>query len=717
MNPRTLLAAVSTAAIATLIVSGGAFTATPPNVDVGRTQLPKDTKDAKLDSRLVAVANADERSGPGAAIAAARKSGLKVKGGRVRAVVLASNSAAADAAVKGHGGDIEAKHGKLTQALLPPGQLKKISREDSVQYVRPPLEPVPEGVAGEGVGATNANIWHAAGRTGAGTEVAVIDLGFGGYVQSQANGDLPASLTTVDFCSGNFSSGEVHGTAVAEIVHELAPDAALTLICIDSEVTLAQAEDYVEAHNIRIVNHSVGWFNAVRGDGKGGSGTIDQVVADARANGILWVNAAGNDATRHWSGAYNDSDGDDFENFSSSYDVNFFHVPSGGDACIYLKWDSWPTSTQDFDLYLQHYNPSGPDELLAYSENQQSGSQSPTEAACFTSSFPTDDFFYFYIYRFGASAKPRFDAELLGGFGLQFQTAAGSINELAASPNTLAAGAICWQNNAFDNSALEPFSSRGPTIDNRVKPDISGPDAVSGGTYGQFVDCNGGPDDGFPHGFFGTSAAAPHTAGVAALILGQNPSYTVTQLQSAITGAAKDLGAAGKDNLFGAGRLRVPSIVAPTVSSFAPTAAAVGTVVTVSGTNLTAISSASIGGTPVTTITPVSSTQVKLTVPAGAHSGQIAVTTPDGTGTSTANFKVLPKITGFNPLSAPRGDVIDITGATFTTPLTVKFGTVAATTVTVDRTSRRSTPRFRIPRPRTRSPSRPPPARRRAPRP
>src|SRR5262247_1774422 len=117
MNPRTLLAAISTASIATLVVSGGALTAPPPNVDVSRSQLPRNTKDAKLDSRLVAVANADERSGSGAAIAVAKKSGLKVNGGRVRAVVVASNSAAADTSVKGHGGDIEAKHGLLTQAL------------------------------------------------------------------------------------------------------------------------------------------------------------------------------------------------------------------------------------------------------------------------------------------------------------------------------------------------------------------------------------------------------------------------------------------------------------------------------------------------------------------------------------------------------------------------------------------------------------------------
>jgi hypothetical protein len=109
----------------------------------------------------------------------------------------------------------------------------------------------------------------------------------------------------------------------------------------------------------------------------------------------------------------------------------------------------------------------------------------------------------------------------------------------------------------------------------------------------------------------------------------------------------------------------------------------VGSVVTVSGTNLTGISSASIGATPVTTITPVSATQVKLTVPAGAHSGQISVTNVVATGTSSGTFKVLPKITGFTPTTAPRGTNIEIDGTTFDGATAVKFGTVAAT-FTVD---------------------------------
>ena len=54
---------------------------------------------------------------------------------------------------------------------------------------------------------------------------------------------------------------------------------------------------------IKIVNHSVAWFDTSRGDGTG-SRDADAIVADARANGVLWVNAAGNYGLDHWAGYY-----------------------------------------------------------------------------------------------------------------------------------------------------------------------------------------------------------------------------------------------------------------------------------------------------------------------------------------------------------------------------------------------------------------------------
>jgi subtilisin family serine protease len=55
--------------------------------------------------------------------------------------------------------------------------------------------------------------------------------------------------------------------------------------------------------------------------------------------------------------------------------------------------------------------------------------------------------------------------------------------------------------------------------------------------------------------FNGTSAAAPHVAGLAALILSANPSLTPDQVQRIIQDTADDLGSPGRDDETGYGRV------------------------------------------------------------------------------------------------------------------------------------------------------------------
>jgi cytochrome c peroxidase len=79
--------------------------------------------------------------------------------------------------------------------------------------------------------------------------------------------------------------------------------------------------------------------------------------------------------------------------------------------------------------------------------------------------------------------------------------------------------------------------------------------------------------------------------------------------------------------------------VTPAITSFAPTIGAVGTGVTITGTNFTGATAVSFGGR-VATFTVSNSGTVTATVPAGATTGPIAVTTLDGTATSAASFAV-----------------------------------------------------------------------------
>ena len=502
------------------------------------------------------IVRAQQTDGTPAAVAVARAEGIKVTPQGARLIVVARPGAAAAAkeAVVVRGGTVEAVAGDLVQALLPLASISAVAADSAVTLVRQPARAVPQAVTvGEEVAALNAAGYTASGFDGTGTKVAIIDLGFTGYAALLGN-ELPASVTTQDSCGGALTTASEHGTAVAEIVHEVAPGAQLFLICIDSEVTLASAEAYAKAQGIKIVSHSLGWFNTAKGDGTGALGSPDATVADARANGILWVNSAGNSAQIHWSGTYVD-DGSGLNLFSVGTNVNQFTLTGGATACIELKWNAWPTTHLDYDLGLYRMSDST---NVASSVIDQFGGTNipPTEEICYTNPGATANFGV-AIGRFDAPSSPRLDLFVLGAGGIQFQTAAGSISEPASSPNALAVGAVC-----FSGFGLEPYSSQGPNIAGVIKPDISGYDSVSSLTYGAFSGCG-------VSGFSGTSAAAPGIAGAAALLLQQTPGLTPALLQSKLESFAVDLGAAGKDNLFGSGREALPTL--PLKSAVAPT--------------------------------------------------------------------------------------------------------------------------------------------------
>ena len=177
-----------------------------------------------------------------------------------------------------------------SQADVPCDSVAALDRQRSVDSVRAPYRHVEYAVSGEEVAASLAPAWHAKSFTGKGVKVAIIDGGFVGLAERQAAGEVPASAVTQDFCGGRFNTESEHGTAVAEIVHEIAPDAQLYLICVDTEVDLAAAEAFAKGQGANVISHSMGWFGPDRGDG---TGPIGAVVSDARAAGILWVNAAG----------------------------------------------------------------------------------------------------------------------------------------------------------------------------------------------------------------------------------------------------------------------------------------------------------------------------------------------------------------------------------------------------------------------------------------
>jgi len=503
---------------------------------------------SKLDSTLEQVARA------GGSQNLVHSAGLAAThDGMVRVVIESRTPALASASVAALGGRVERTSGNLVQAVLAPSALSALAKRSPVDFVRAPYTRVDHAVSGEEVAATLAAAWHEEGFTGKGVKVAVIDGGFEGLAERQAEGELPASAVTQDFCGGGFATASEHGTAVAEIVHEMAPDAQLYLLCVDTEVDLAAAEAYAKSQGVHVVNHSMGWQGPYRNDG---SGAIGAIVADARANGILWVNSAGNEAQTHWSGTYTPNG--NIHVWSPNGDQgNTFVWPNGEVICGFLKWDEWPSAVSDFDLGLLL---SGANALLAISEDEQNGSQQAFEGMCLRQTTGSDLTVFWAIRGYRVTTSPRLDLDSWSP-PLEYQTPDGSIGAPASSPATLAVGALCWQ-----SRQLEPFSSQGPTIDGRVKPDIVGHDSVSGMTYGAFSSC--------PSAFAGTSASSPEVAGAAALVKQAYPAFSPDQTKELLMRSAKDLGAPGLDSVYGAGELQLPKppdLVAPTATALAST--------------------------------------------------------------------------------------------------------------------------------------------------
>jgi subtilisin family serine protease len=517
--------------------------ATPVSAAEFRSGLPLHLsieKHAKLDSQLFAVASKASTFGLADGLRLAREHELTLSGDSVRVVIQANgNRSAVRDAIQADGGRVEGEYADLVQAFVPVTALAKIAANPSVTFVGQPSIPVADSVTDEGVVATNASAWQGSGVSGVGVKVGIIDLGFIGYAAKQASGDLPPSVTTADFGCGGVATATEHGTAVAENVYKVAPGVQMYLICIATGINLGQAKDYAIAQGITIVNFSASVFNTSRGDGTGGAGTPDAIVADARAHGILWVNAAGNSGQQHWAAPFIDSDADLWNEFATGDELDNINITAGMSACWFLKWDSWPVTAQDFDAYL--FRLADLTAPVAGSENVQNGSQPPTESFCYTNTTGVTQAFGIAIRRYSASAAPRFDLFVDRG-APEYVVSAGSITEPASSPNTMAAGAICWQ-----SDALQSYSGQGPTIDGRLKPDIAGQDANSSSVYGPASGCTGG--------FTGTSASAPHVAGAAALVAQANPTFTPAQIQSFLEGRAIDLGPAGKDNQYGSGKL------------------------------------------------------------------------------------------------------------------------------------------------------------------
>ena len=424
---------------------------------------------------------------------------------------------------------VEVVAGGLVQLSASPLRLSALAALPEVRRIRHPHRARPKGSAtSEGVDLMFAQDWHDLGLTGAGVRVAVLDVGFTGY-QALLGTELPASVETTFFGDADAT---VHGTAVAEIIHDIAPDAALSFYSFETEVEFFAACDAIADNGEYLVNASIGFDNVWHADG---TSSYSQAVDALVAQGITWMAAAGNESEQYWVGTLTDSDGNGYLEMDGS---ELLPVTVGdGYSGASIRWDeSFGAAAMDLDLYVLDEG----QETLASSQEEQSGSGDPYEYAW----AKTDgDLVYITIYDYSGkkgTSSAGVKAWIYGDWGLQegWPTFTESLTLPADAAGAISVGAVEWW-----TEAVASYSSRGPTNDGRLKPDISAPTSVTTISYGK-------------HGFDGTSAATPHATGLAALVLqATDQGYTTGDLREWLEANTVDLGAAGPDNDYGAGLL------------------------------------------------------------------------------------------------------------------------------------------------------------------
>jgi hypothetical protein len=499
--------------------------------------------------------------------------GIDVVGSKIRVEVLHTlDSSEIRSVITDFGGTVEGEvEGILVEALVPFDRLVALESHDGVQFVRPPLEanvPLPPppsdevaapqnggSIVGEEVVKTNADDWHAAGYTGAGVKVGIVDY-FDGTLwnNAAAAGELPTPAGT--FCQVNgapcdiwtVAAGAEHGQAVAEVVHEMAPDAQLYLATVNTVTDLQAAVDYFDAQGVAIISRSL----TAEYDGPGnGTGPIATVMDNAVADGMVWFNSAGNNAGSatypgsYWRGGWSDPDNDQILNFGPTDERMSFY-------CRYmngLRWsDFGAANPTDYDVYIFD-NATDTDPIFS-SINDQTAGAPPLEldASCNPGGSGVD---YLLIHQWAPGNGT--DGDVLefmtNGGGLEYwqnpYSASGPASD-TASPGALSLGAV----DPPLGTAIGYYSSRGPTNDAlyggpaRIKPDVSAAAGVANYTYGTFG---------------GTSASTPAVAGAAALIIDASLASTPAQVKAyLLSSATVDRGAAGPDNDFGAGELVLP---------------------------------------------------------------------------------------------------------------------------------------------------------------
>ncbi|WP_328615038.1 S8 family serine peptidase [Amycolatopsis sp. NBC_00355] len=448
------------------------------------------------------------------------------------------------------------------------------------------------------------------GVTGVGVKACALSDGIDSLATSQAKGELPPN---VDVIAGQEGDGD-EGTAMLEIIHDLAPNAALGFAsAFNSDASFADniRKLRFESHCDVIVDDVIYFKESPFQDW-----IIAQAVNDVTADGALYFSSAGNEGNvldgtaGHWEGDFVDSGksvgkfAGVAHNFAGAAGNQIYEPVSDASSAgvpVTLHWsDPLGASSNDYDLYL--LNSAGA--VVDFSQDVQDGTQDPFEILQ-TPAFGGTGL-RLAVVKFSGAGRYLSLSALRGRFkdsadGLKAyntpgvtvgHSAARDAFSVAATPAAAAFGrplepgdpanpAGPFPGSFSSTSKAERFSSDGPR---RVFYEADGTPITPGNVSSTGGEVRNKPEitaaDGVQtsvtgfNPFFGTSAAAPHAGAIAALVLSGNPGLPPSEVREALINTAVDIETPGRDNVTGSGVILADKVLAYTGASPQPLAVA-----------------------------------------------------------------------------------------------------------------------------------------------
>lgn len=446
----------------------------------------------------------------------------------------------------------------LVTAWVDINSLIELASVDEVKSIREVIPPVTRSGAvtsqGDYVHYTDL-VRSEMGADGSGIKVGIVSDGVDSLSSAVASGDLPGDVTVLS----NVRGGD-EGTAMLEIVHDLAPGAQLYFHdCGTSELEFNDAITALKNAGCDVICDDIGWLLEPFFE----DGVVAQHIDDLLdTTDIIYTSSAGNNANEHFQGQFYDSGNDvliggyyyptaDFSGGTNpSKPYLYATVPHGGALTVIMQWDDWfGASSNDYDLFVVDRDTKA---VLSSSQYTQNGNDDPLEYLYYPNS--TGSELDVEIIALAYNAPVDKTLEILvnpsGGASLDATNVvkADSIFGHPAVPEVLSCAAVPQ----YAPDTIEDFSCLGPVThitETRQKPDIAGADGVhvtGAGGFGQYISGN--------YYFFGTSASSPHIAAIAAVLQSRFPSKPPSEIRQLILDSAVDLGDSGYDNVFGYGR-------------------------------------------------------------------------------------------------------------------------------------------------------------------